>query len=63
MKYLKKIWIRIIVSLLVGGITFETLHILTGDPNRPRGTNLTYLYAIIAFVILTLIVKIFDKKN
>ena len=63
MKHLKKVWIRIIVSLLLGGITSETLHISTGDPNRPMTTNLTLLYALIAFVVLTLVVKKFDKTD
>lgn len=62
MKYLRNIWIRILVSLFCGGIASETIHLLTGDPNRPRGANLTLLYALIAFAVLTLIVKKKESK-
>jgi len=57
MKYLKKIWVRIIVSLLAGGLITELIHISTGDPNRPMTTNLTLFYALIVYGVLTLIVK------
>ena len=60
MKYLQKTWIRIIVSLLVGGFGSELIHISTGDPNRPTTSGESYLViliAIITFVILTSIVK------
>lgn len=57
MKYLRKIWIRVVVSLLGGGMAKEIIHISTGDPNRPMTANLTLLYAAIIFGILTLIVQ------
>ena len=62
MKYLKKTWIRVLVSLFGGGMATELIHISTGDPNRPRETNPTLLYAVIIFVILSFIVRNADNK-
>jgi hypothetical protein len=53
MRFLNKTWVRVLVSLIAGGFTAEIIHITTGDPNRPKTTNLTLLYAIIIFAILT----------
>lgn len=62
MKYLKKIWIRVVVSLIGGGMATELIHISTGDPNRPMTTNPSLLYAVIIFVILSFIVSNADNK-
>lgn len=61
MNILNKLWARIIISLFGGGLTQEILHISTGDPNRPRGMNLTLLYALIIFAVLSWIVKSKNK--
>jgi len=64
MKYLKKNWIRIIVSLFAGSLIVELIHISTGDPNRPRAEGsipVMFLLAFIVYGILTLIVKKFNK--
>jgi len=61
MKYLEKTWIRVIISLLAGSMVAEAIHISTGDPNRPRTSNLPLLfYALIIYGILTFVVK---KRN
>ncbi|OSZ78451.1 hypothetical protein CAP35_09420 [Chitinophagaceae bacterium IBVUCB1] len=52
MKYLQKTWIRIVVSLLCGGIISELIHILTGTPNRPKGSASTLIIGFIAYCIL-----------
>ena len=62
MKYLKKTWIRVFVSLIGGGMATELIHISTGDPNRPMTANHSLLYAFILFVILTFIVQYADNK-
>lgn len=59
MQYLNKTWVRVIVSLFGGGITSEVIHISTGDPNRPKTTNLILLYALIIYAVL----NYFTKKN
>ncbi len=58
MKYLKKTWIRVLVSLIGGGMATELIHISTGDPNRPMTVNQSLLFAVIIFVILEIIVRI-----
>jgi len=64
MKYLKKTWIRIIISLFAGSLIAELIHISTGDPNRQGPTSLSLLvYALIVFGILTLVVNKFNKRN
>lgn len=62
MKYVKKTWIRVLVSLIGGGMATEIIHISTGDLNRPMTTNLSLFYAAIIFVILTFIVRNADNK-
>lgn len=57
MNYLKNTWIRVIISLLGGGLTAELIHISTGDPNRPMTTNLSLLFAFVVYLILTSIVN------
>ncbi len=57
MKYIKKTWIRVLVSLLGGGMVTEFIYISTGDPNRPMTNNPSLLYGILIFGILTLVVN------
>ena len=63
MKYLKKTWVRVIVSLFGGGMVTEIIHISSGDPNRPRTANLSVLYGVIIYFILTAIVKNNEHKS
>ena len=63
MGYLKKTWIRVVLGLIGGGMVAEIIHISTGDPNRPMTTNLSLLYAIIIFVVLTFFVKRQNKNS
>ncbi|MNK27343.1 hypothetical protein D3C87_456970 [compost metagenome] len=60
---MRKVWVRVLISLFLGGAVSEGIHISTGDPNRPQETNFTILYAVIAFLILTITVNIFKKKK
>ena len=60
MTYLRKTWVRILVSLLAGGLASEILHISTGDPNRPTSSGeslLVLIFAVITFFLLTAIVN------
>jgi hypothetical protein len=57
MSYLENNWVRIIVSLFGGGAISEIIHISTGDPNRPMTTNPSILYAILVYIVLSIIVK------
>lgn len=60
---LEKTWLRIIVSLFLGGAISEGIHISTGDPNRPQESNFAVLYAIVLYIILTVYVKWKLKKK
>ena len=62
MKYLKKTWVRIIVSLIGGGMATELIHISTGDPNRPRTENHSLFYGIVIYIILSVIIKYWENK-
>ncbi|MBJ7882655.1 hypothetical protein [Gelidibacter salicanalis] len=57
MKILNRAWFRIIVSLFLGGVATEIIHISTGDPNRPQEINFTILFAGIFYLIITLFTK------
>lgn len=57
MHYLTNTWIRVIISLLGGGMLTELIHISTGDPNRPMTMNLSWLYALVVYAMLTWLVK------
>ncbi len=60
MKYLRKTWIRVLVSLIGGGITQEIFFLCTGDPTRSReneGSGITMIAAIVIFIILSVIVN------
>lgn len=66
MEYLQKLWVRIIISLVAGGMATEVIFLSTGDPTRHRSVNdpnFTILYALIIFFVLTWAVKKFGKKK
>ncbi|HZX57852.1 MAG TPA: hypothetical protein VFE54_03975, partial [Mucilaginibacter sp.] len=61
-----KLWVRILISLLAGGMTNEIVFLSTGSPYRHRSTNdpnFTLLYALIIFLVLTWVVNKFGKKK
>lgn len=65
MTYLRKVWVRVIISLLAGGMTSEIIFLATGDPTRPRSVNdpnFTLLYGLIIYIVLTAVVNKFGKK-
>jgi hypothetical protein len=55
MKLIQKLWFRVLVALLGGGILMELVHISTGDPNRPKSFNASLLFGVVLFGILTYI--------
>ncbi len=63
MNLLRKVWFRMIISLLGGGAITELIHISTGDPNRPMTSNNSVFYGLIIFIVLTLIVRKKDRKQ
>jgi hypothetical protein len=66
MAFLSKIWVRVIISLLAGGMASEIIFLVSGDPTRHRSKddpNFTLLYALIIFLILSAVVHKFGKKK
>ena len=63
MNYLQKPWVRIVLSLLAGGLITELIHISTGDPNRASSAADSYLVLIIAFVCYFILTSIFNRNK
>ncbi len=58
MKYIKKVWVRILLSLLMGGMLAEIVHIKLGDISQQTSTTIVWMGAGIAFGFLSLLVWI-----
>lgn len=54
MMSLKKVWVRVIVSLLAGAVILELVYVTTGIPLKD---SFVLLYGLIVYFILTGIVK------
>lgn len=63
MNLLKKTWFRAIISLFAGGMTQEIIHVSTGNPNRPTTTNLSLVYAVVIYFIITYIANKYKKNS
>ena len=63
MRFFNKTWVRVIASLFIGGLFSEIIHITTGDPNRPRSGNETFLMILSAIVIYFLLTSISKKES
>ena len=66
MKYLKTMWIRIVISLILGGMSMEVIFLLSGDPYRNRSAddpNFSIGFAVVFYFILTGIVKLLGRNN
>jgi hypothetical protein len=62
MGLIQKNWVRIILSLFAGGLTAELIHITTGEPNRPMESNLSILYAVVIYIMITVLVRVKNKS-
>lgn len=61
MRLLSKTWVRVIVSLFIGGFFSEIIHISTGDPNRPRSGGETFFMILSALIVYFLLSSVSKK--
>ena len=52
MKLIKKVWVRILISMIAGGMFTEFIHIRTGDPTK----NYVFSFGIIFFIFLSVLI-------
>ena len=60
MKYIKKVWLRILISIFSGSILAELFHMKTGNSSNEVSNSIMIITAIIIFCLLTFYV-LFDK--
>ena len=58
MQLIKKIWVRVLISLLFGGFVTEIIHIKTGNPTDVPVMPLAFL----SFLLLTALVWLDNYK-
>ncbi len=63
MKYLRKPWLRLLISLIGGGMVMELLHITTRDANRPMGANFSLLFGVIIFAAISFYIRLVDWRR
>ena len=63
MRYLKITWIRIVISLIAGGMAMELIHIIMGEPNREMRSNFSLLFATIIYALLSYYIRVVDWKR
>ena len=64
MKYLEKTWVRIIVSLLAGGIITELIMMSSADPNHTVSPDRNSTYALfLGSIIYLVLTAIISKRN
>ena len=63
MKYLKKTWVRAIVSFFAAGISMEIVWLATAnDPNTKRPSSMTLGVIVLAVVVYLGITKVLNRK-
>ncbi len=53
MKVIKKVWVRILLSLFVGGMFAEIMHIRTGDASVETSNKYVYVMGFVTYLVLT----------
>ena len=63
MNFLQKTWIRIVVSLLAGGIITELITMHSADPNHKTSSDRNSLYAVVLGTIIFFVLTAFVKRS
>ena len=56
MKYLRKIWVRLLISVIVGGVLAEAFHYRTGNNDPQISNTLVLMGSVVTFILLSAIV-------
>ncbi len=56
MKYIRKIWVRLLISVLAGGMCAELAHIRVGEISEQASTTIMWMSTGIIFGLFSLIV-------
>lgn len=63
MVYLEKTWVRILLSLFIGGITNELFKISSGQLETSSSNKDSYITILVAAIIFIVLNKIVKRKN
>jgi hypothetical protein len=63
MKYLEKVWVRILISMLIGSFLSEIIHIKKGYMPVQISNFIVLSTTIIGFSLFTLILRLRKKKE
>jgi ABC-type transport system involved in cytochrome bd biosynthesis fused ATPase/permease subunit len=63
MKYLEKVWVRILISMLIGSFLAEIIHIKKGYMPVQISNFIVLSTTIIGFSLFTLILRLRKKKE
>ena len=66
MRHLRKLWVRVVISLIGGGMANEIFFLSTGDPTRSRaneGNGITIIAAVALFILLTILVSLLPPEQ
>jgi len=63
MKYLRKPWLRLIISLIGGGMVMELLHITTRDANRIVRPNFSWVLGVIIYAGISFYIRLVDWRR
>ena len=63
MNFLQKTWIRIVISLLAGGIITELITMNSADPNHTSSPNRNSLYTLVLGAIIFFVLSAFVKRS
>ena len=63
MKFLQKIWVRLLISFFLGGVFSEVIHLTTGINSTSLSNLIVFSVGIFSFIIVTLIVSIHARQN
>ena len=62
MKLIKKVWFRVIHSLIIGGMFSEMMHIKTGDSAIITSNKYVFTVGFISYISLTKLYELTEEE-